>query len=60
MIRVPLKYSYAGTDISTSPLAPTSEFLKKGLSASTFSFRLARMGKLIFQTLNTFINSKWP
>ena len=32
MIRVPFKkYSYAGTDISTSPLAPTSEFLKQGL-----------------------------
>ena len=37
-----------GTDISTSPLAPASEFLKKGLA-------LARMGKLIFLTLNTYL-----
>ena len=41
-------YIHTGFDISTSPLAPASEFLKKGLRASTFKFSLARTGKLIF------------
>ena len=41
---------WTGTDISISPLAPASEFLKKGLSASAFQFSLAQIGKLIFWT----------
>ena len=41
-------YIHTGFDISTSPLAPASEFLKKGFRASTFKFSLDRTGKLIF------------
>ena len=50
----------AGTDISTSPLAPASEFVKKGLSGKYISVFTSQMGKLYFWTLNTFFFGKWP
>ena len=49
-----------GTNISTSPLAPTSEFLKKGLSGKYILIFTWQMGKLIFWTLNTFFIVNGP
>ena len=50
-----------GTDISTSPLAPASEFLKKGLSGKCILVSTCPNGQADFLSAKHIIfYSKWP
>ena len=49
-----------GTDISTSPLAPASGFLKKGLSGKYISVFTCPNRQADFLNTTHFFYSKWP
>ena len=50
----------SGTDISTSPLAAASEFLKKGLSGKYVLVFTCPNGQADFLNIKHIFYSKWP
>ena len=59
--KVALALEGSGTDISTSPLAPASDFLKKGLSGKSNLVFTCPNGQVDFLNIkHNYLNSKWP